>query len=166
MKKQAVIVLAVVLSFVSAQASYNISEQTLACYEAQNPEGVVVSFSDDDGNILKKEEGRSAQLELVQTQFKSEDLTSDFKVAKISVRSASALTTSNPYLPEDESATGSNTYYIECDGGNVSLTSSGSSLIANSEYLASESQSSQDEGCNGSSSLTITNVVFQQVSCK
>ena len=135
--------------------------QVLGCYSATNPQDITVTLlSEADGQPIKKETGNWAQIMMVSEGYNNEYQAEIPASVRILVKSQTLKTLSVASSFDKKDKT---TYGIECDGGNVTVKSKGNGVVANSNYLASESTGG--EGCNGPSTLKINNVEFKESVC-
>ena len=142
-----------VIMAVSTLFTTGANASAVQCFKALNPEAIQIRGVD-----IKK-----ASLRLI-PESKTADGYKMYPQAEFTVQAEGGnVVTATPFL----FGTDNKTYSVECDGGNVRITRSGSVVVANSQYLRIDgSEDALREGCGSVESISMEDALFVKVACK
>ncbi len=126
------------------------------CYRALNPQNITISSHED----TKTERAVSARIKLETEKTIAPEGYEILPNIDFQARSKSMRFTTGAGGYDQENP---NTYYVDCDGGNVSVQVVGGIVVLNSERLSGEVKTSN--GCS-TGSVTFSNLAFEEVTCK
>ncbi|WP_413582594.1 hypothetical protein [Bdellovibrio sp. HCB288] len=126
------------------------------CYKATNPQ--VITIKESEGKE-RKESATSAQA-IWEKESSEENGHIEPAYVKLNARSKNLrFSTMALRFPDGEP----DKYYVECDGGFLTLTKTGTRLKLNSTFLAGEIQSSND-GC-GMGEVKFKDLILVKTNC-
>ncbi|WP_340597598.1 hypothetical protein [Bdellovibrio sp. GT3] len=128
-----------------------------ACYNASNPQAITIKESEGK----ESKESASTAKAIWENEATDQDGVLVPAYIKLNAQSKNLrFSTMALRFPDGEP----DKYYVECDGGFLTLVKTGTRLKLNSTYLAGEIQSSNDDGC-GMGEVKFKDLILEKTNC-
>jgi hypothetical protein len=127
------------------------------CFEAKNPASLSVDIQNAEGETIAQEAGASARLKL----YRMDEYQTDFSELRVVTAQGTVATVSALRTEGDRKFNGHTIYYVECDGGKMSVTDAVNGEVT----MTSDSIRADIECCDGTAMIKSEGTAFSQIVC-